>query len=218
MDSDDESLPERLGTQVQFLTDHPSVAVVGSWAWHMGATRAYDKLVRLPYTPKELARHLPNGNCLYHPSVMFRRQEILALGGYSPEFPHAEDYELWLRTSRSHQLANIPRPLLRYRVSSGGITYSRRWELLASVLLAQQKFAHPDFPWADLKKAAKEALSKIDRASFFAEVIQAGIHDLLQLHQFQDATRLLEFSAKELDTETCKRLKLQILQAAEERS
>ena len=108
MDSDDEALPQRLAKQVEFLDRCPDVAVVGSWVWNMGTTRAQDRLVRLPYTSKQIAQTLPRENCIYHPTVMMRRAEIIAAGGYSSNYPHAEDYELWLRLSRRFHLANIP--------------------------------------------------------------------------------------------------------------
>jgi len=37
------------------------------------------------------------------------------LGGYSPAFRQAEDYEFWLRALRETRLANLPEVLLRFR-------------------------------------------------------------------------------------------------------
>lgn len=48
-----------------------------------------------------------------------RADLIGKLGGYRAAFRHAEDYDLWLRASRSTSIANLPEPLLLYRRSEG---------------------------------------------------------------------------------------------------
>ena len=60
-------------------------------------------------------------NALLHPLVMFRRDAVLAAGNYSPCPPPCEDYDLWLRVAKTHQLANLPQVLLHYRVHERGI-------------------------------------------------------------------------------------------------
>ena len=52
-----------------------------------------------------------------HPSVMYRRDAVLALGGYRQgDFP--EDYDLWLRMHRAGlAMEKLPRVLLRWRES-----------------------------------------------------------------------------------------------------
>ncbi|MBP9151284.1 MAG: hypothetical protein KBF73_03285 [Flavobacteriales bacterium] len=54
---------------------------------------------------------------------MFRTSVLRQHGiKYSSEYPHAEDYELWLRMSRVTQMANIPEFLLRYRLHDSNIS------------------------------------------------------------------------------------------------
>lgn len=198
MDSDDECLPNRLRTQAEFMEQHPDVVVCGSWAFHMGATRERDRLVRLPYTKKQIQQTLERENCLYHPTVMLRRHAVLHLGGYSFQFPHAEDYELWLRASRRHAVVNIPEPLLRYRLSHGGVTFSKRWDLLRSVLLAQERHLHPEKTQEEAEASAAARLGEINRAQFFSNVICAAVEDLIPLGQIDDALKLIDNSEKEI--------------------
>jgi len=81
MDQDDESLPSRIRVQSEFMRAHPEVAVAGSHVLHMGAKPAYDRLIRLPTDAREIRETLPRVNCMYHPSVVMRRNVVLELGG-----------------------------------------------------------------------------------------------------------------------------------------
>ena len=46
---------------------------------------------------------------------MYRREVVLAAGGYHQAFRHCEDYDLWLRLANRTRIANLPDRLLRYR-------------------------------------------------------------------------------------------------------
>jgi len=52
---------------------------------------------------------------LIHPTVMMRREPLLAVGGYRPLFDGAEDYDLWLRLSAITELDNLAQPWLLCR-------------------------------------------------------------------------------------------------------
>lgn len=117
MDADDVSAPERLERQVEFLESHPDVDVLGTMVnlinedgKQFGAIRGY------PTDPKAIHRFLLRECCLIHPSVMFRKNVVLAAGGYLPAARHAEDYDLWLRLSDHHEIANLAEQLVSYRM------------------------------------------------------------------------------------------------------
>lgn len=190
MDQDDEALPNRLRVQAAFMDRRPQVAVAGSWVYHMGAKRRFDRLVEFPTEPEQIRAQLPRENCLYHPSVIFRRDEILALGGYRPEFANAEDYDLWLRVSKVHDLAVIPEPLLRYRFSVHGMTLSRKWEQLYFVYLAQAANADDEVPLEEARRAAQEQLAETDRESFLIESAKGTMTELGVLRFWRDAATL----------------------------
>ncbi|MGN6185468.1 MAG: glycosyltransferase family 2 protein [Thermoanaerobaculia bacterium] len=40
--------------------------------------------------------------------VMFRREEVLALGGYDVRYPSSEDYDLWVRLLRTGRIESVP--------------------------------------------------------------------------------------------------------------
>jgi glycosyltransferase involved in cell wall biosynthesis len=124
MDADDSSLPTRLEQQVAFLAGHPRVAVVGTAFQLVSETGAAGPKVHHATGPAAISRGLRRGNCLAHPTVMMRRDAILAVGGYRESLRHAEDYDLWTRVGERHELANLPTCLVRYRVHGGQVSWA----------------------------------------------------------------------------------------------
>lgn len=137
VDADDVSIPERLAYQVAFLERHPSVAVVGSSLELLGAPEK--ELTRLdqPTEPAAVSAALERGNCIAHPTVVFRSGPFRAVGGYRSAFVHAEDYDLWLRLSETHELANLPRPLVRYRLHGSQVTGANLVDQAVSTIAAR---------------------------------------------------------------------------------
>lgn len=119
MDSDDISHPERLARQVEYLDTHTDITVVGAWANYLSGDGRDLGVCRMPTESSEIRHALLKENCFFHPSVVFRRETIVGLGGYDDALPHAQDYDLWLRVADHHNLANLPLPLLSYRVHVG---------------------------------------------------------------------------------------------------
>ena len=66
---------------------------------------------------------LLSGNCIAHPSVLIRKS-VLSKNEpvYKVEYEPAEDYELWVRLSRSTKLYNIQEILLRYRYHNSQVS------------------------------------------------------------------------------------------------
>lgn len=190
MDHDDISLPSRLRVQSAYMETHPAVAAAGSWVFHMGARPQHDRLVELPSTPREIAARLQRENCIYHPSVALRRSVVLKAGGYKSEFGNAEDYELWLRLAREHDLANVPEPLLRYRFSVAGATLGRKWEQLYYVHLAQAMHRHAAIGLEEADVLARASLEAVNRRWFMTQVARGTVVELVALRHWQDALRL----------------------------
>ena len=117
MDADDFSLPNRLKQQLQYLESHEQCGVLGTAITLMGT----EKIQSYPETDSRCrVAMLENSPCA-HPTVMFRTELVREIG-YSSQWPHAEDFALWVALSRKTRFANLPEPLLRYRLHSGQIS------------------------------------------------------------------------------------------------
>jgi glycosyltransferase involved in cell wall biosynthesis len=126
MDADDIAFKNRIQLQVQYLIDHPAIAIVASHAIF------FDQDIHTPITnweldlktntPQEIKHTLAWENCMIHPSVCMRA-EIAKTLLYNPAQKNYEDYDLWLRASAHNlKIGKIKEPLLYYRVQSNSIT------------------------------------------------------------------------------------------------
>ena len=124
MDDDDIALPARFERQLAFLAAHPDHGVVGTWSSCIDKHGAphLDQCRDQPTSHQAFLRQLENGPLLIHPSVLMRRDLVLAIGGYRPAYQHAEDYDLWLRLSERTRLTTMPERLLLYRHSDAQVS------------------------------------------------------------------------------------------------
>jgi glycosyltransferase involved in cell wall biosynthesis len=141
MDSDDICVPDRFEKLYNFLNDHHDISVVGSvieeFNFYPGDLKKYR---RLPIEPQELVRFAKFRNPLNHPSVAFRKQDILKIGGYL-NMPLFEDYYLWVRLLvAGYKIANISESLLYFRIGNNmvgrrhGMSYLKKeWAFLQAI-------------------------------------------------------------------------------------
>jgi len=126
MDADDIMRPDRQEKQLQYMYDHQDVDILGAQieifedqtGRVVGRTH-HPKNVQWANVQQELRkRRLPW--VTNHPTVMYRRSKILALGGYDETLTYTEDADLWLRAlAGGLRLDNLPEVLLRYRRHRG---------------------------------------------------------------------------------------------------
>ena len=129
MDADDRSLPARFSEQTAFLDLHSSVGLVGAQVRVIDAGGNILGEWRYPTDPLLIRWALQFYNPLCHPVVMFRRDLVNRLGGYSPTQRLAEDYELWIRMSQKTEIAQLPLMLLEYRLHDRQVTQDRFEEM-----------------------------------------------------------------------------------------
>ena len=115
MDHDDVALPERFARQVAFLEQNPMVDVVGTGYRLIDQDGNFGHSYRPPATSEEINWAMCFLCPLAHPTIMARREILLAHGGYDKAATFAEDYDLWERLSRKVKIANLPETLLLLR-------------------------------------------------------------------------------------------------------
>ena len=133
MDSDDMCKPYRFEKQIAFLKEHKEITIVGSWIEEFSDCKEEIEAIReLPQEDKQLKIFMKWRNPFNHMTVMFRKKDILAVGGYQP-FYLLEDYYLWNRLANAnYYFANIGESLLWAR---GGYTMLERrggWKYVVS--------------------------------------------------------------------------------------
>ena len=120
MDSDDISHPSRFEKQFQFLNAHAEVSVVGSNIEEFIAEPGDLKVFKvLPETSEALIHYSKKRSPVNHPSIMFRKSAVLAVGSYNDDFRLFEDYSLFARLVRNGFLFyNIQESLLFFRIGN----------------------------------------------------------------------------------------------------
>jgi hypothetical protein len=117
MDADDVCLPWRLARQLEYLSKHPEIGIVGSYVQVIDEKGRPGRIKVYPQEPGLVAWSLCFFNSVANPTVLIRRTVMEALAWHSMEGEGpAQDYSFFIRASRVTKLANLPEVLLHYRV------------------------------------------------------------------------------------------------------
>ncbi|GAB4376937.1 MAG: hypothetical protein Kow00121_25050 [Elainellaceae cyanobacterium] len=140
MDADDVAMPDRFLKQVDFLRQHPEVVCVGGsldWIDKKGKLLGH---CPMPESDVEIQNLLIGGiSMLHHPTTMIRRSALLAVGGYNENMVASSDLDLWLRLGEVGKLANLPHPVLQYRLHSRSITQAKQQQQAQDAFAACQR-------------------------------------------------------------------------------
>ena len=135
MDADDWSEPHRAAVQIRWMMNNPQVKALGTQINEFEISPDSPLMRRwVPLKPEDISRVSKIRNPMNHPSIVFRKSPILAVGNYS-SVPGFEDYELWLRLLKQYgqqALANSPQVLVCVRVGSQHLARRRGWNYAMS--------------------------------------------------------------------------------------
>jgi glycosyltransferase involved in cell wall biosynthesis len=116
MDADDVALPDRLEKQMEYLAAHPEIDVLGTFCEDIDEFGDRTGRIRRMPLGSEKNAALVWTNPVIHPTIMFRRDRIMRLGGYNATLRRRQDYDLWFRViAAGMKIDNIPEVLLLYR-------------------------------------------------------------------------------------------------------
>jgi len=159
MDADDVSHPDRFLKQFDFLEQHPDHVLCGT----RFITLNERQVAFLPEHDEEIRLKLLYITPFCHPSVMlradvFRNHQIFYNEGHMP----AEDHELWVRLSEFGKFANLPEPLLEYRVHDNNISLKPRNETqISNLRRAHRQYISIFFSRADVSDTDVEMLYQL---------------------------------------------------------
>lgn len=121
MDGDDVSHPDRLAEQVAYMAAHKTVGLLACSFHHFPRQEVGREMAGYEQWQNQLVTHeailadLFVESPFVHPSVIFRRQDVEAVGGYR-DMGWAEDYDLWLRLAAvGTRFSRLPRTLFFWR-------------------------------------------------------------------------------------------------------
>jgi glycosyl transferase family 2 len=152
LDHDDRSRPTRLERQVELF--HDRVALVGTWIDVVGPDGSLWTPVRgeMRDFPEFVTALLVNRFPWGHPSIMFRREVMLELGGYDPSLPGAEDLDFYRRLGEAGWQARVVRePLVLYLRHEEQMSQARGHIVSDSDRRGHEQFFARLLPGADVR-------------------------------------------------------------------
>ncbi len=119
MDTDDIASPNRIQKQAEFMMSHPEVVVLGTQIYEFSQVpEDANRIKQVPESFSKVKKFAKLRNPINHPTVMFRKSKILAVGSYK-DMPFFEDYYLWLRVlKKGYIIENLDEPLLYFRTGA----------------------------------------------------------------------------------------------------
>ncbi len=126
MDGDDISYKERLNIQLKYLESNPEYVACGSFADIINKKGKIIGTYKIPTSSTEIYNYMVYHNPMIHPTLLIKKS-ILQLNNlmYNEELRYSQDYELISKLVTYGKIANIPQPLILYRVSKNQISKSR---------------------------------------------------------------------------------------------
>jgi len=116
-DGDDVPVPDRLQKQAAVLDRRPDVVLVASWYDEIDSEGRPLGTFRVPSEHEKLIDSFQSGNPVAHSSMMYRRPNAVAVGGYQERLTYASDFALSIAlVAAGGKIAVIPESLMKMRV------------------------------------------------------------------------------------------------------
>ncbi len=164
-DADDICHSRRLEMQIDFLSAHADVSVVGSQIGIIDAQGRRIGFRGYPLTHQQIVAAMSRFNPIAHPSVMFRKQPIIDAGGYRViksdgwSGPWCQDYALWSRlATQGIRFANHSEALLSYRFHAGQVKSTNVRSVIQAILAVKRQYWHDTMDWPSRGRMLAERL------------------------------------------------------------
>lgn len=141
MDTDDISLENRCELQVNEFKKNPQLSILGSIINEFYDTP--DNIISsrvVPETHEEILKFSRKRSPFNHPTVMYKKTEVLECGGYR-DINRKEDIDLFVRMLNSgYKGMNINKPLLLYRSNEDNFLRRKNWTNCKSSIAVTYEF------------------------------------------------------------------------------
>lgn len=182
MDADDISLQHRFAVQMTTMASRPDLVLLGSAFQYIDSNGILGRVSTQP-SGADVQLALLWGCPFLHPSVIFRREAVLNVGGYRSYFTRAEDYDLWLRLQCLGKLDNLRDVLILYRIHDKNSVINYPYDIRHFSVVAQAMYllkknqidALLDPPCADHVSIVEELTSQ-SRLLVLARMLACNAH------------------------------------------
>ena len=187
LDADDLLLPGHLALLVDYLDQHPAIAVVYAdcfYTYEDGSghpPRRFSHGLRTPPYPSSgnVFEALVINSVFAVHTALARRSCLLEIGGFNEALRSAEDYDLWLRMAERYAFAYLDEPVAKYRIHGSNKVLLQPARRLYSLEKIWSRVVQTE---------AFHALSPKVRSRFYIRVAtQYLVND--QIHQARDALK-----------------------------
>ncbi|HUS51435.1 MAG TPA: glycosyltransferase, partial [Candidatus Paceibacterota bacterium] len=145
-DADDISLPNRLQKQIDFLEQNEDVWCVGSHS--IKIDEEGNEIGEMTYPPSsdiDVIKMITNKcmNPILDPSVVFRREVFLEIGGYSlrKDRKLVDDFDMWCKSIlKNKKFYNIQDKLIKYRINLNGNTLKFKKDMIKQHMMVWREF------------------------------------------------------------------------------
>lgn len=138
-DADDISLPIRLEKQVSYLDSHPGSVLIGTRATEINESGRETGVLDYPNDDAAIRLALFSYTPFAHGSVMYKKEIIKKIGGYTAGAWPAEDYDLWSKLLTLGSAANLKERLYKFRMNSEGISLTNQQKQTAKILEVRRR-------------------------------------------------------------------------------
>jgi GT2 family glycosyltransferase len=139
-DSDDISMPERLGKQANFLEKNLDYGLIGSHTYIIDENSEIMGYRKYETNLKKIIKNMVKKNQFAQPSVMIRKSVLDEVGFYDEKYTRCQDYELWFRIAKSFKIGILDEFLIKYRISKTQGKSTHLKETLKFTLDIQKKW------------------------------------------------------------------------------
>ncbi|MCR4909448.1 MAG: glycosyltransferase [Lachnospiraceae bacterium] len=134
LDDDDEWLPDKLEKQLDLLIKKPETAMCYCNGFLVKETGAGSDTYQI-WEQGQFRETVTYADMLEQDYIgstsqaVIRKAAFEVCGMFDESLPARQDYEMWIRLSRSFSLSGVSRPLYRHYLSREGDQISRKWRL-----------------------------------------------------------------------------------------
>ncbi|MDX2215650.1 MAG: glycosyltransferase [Oculatellaceae cyanobacterium bins.114] len=123
LDADDLWTPDKLEAQFNALQSAPEAAVAYSWTDYIDESSRFLRVgshftaTQNVYAQLLLMNFIENGS-----NPLIKAEAIAQIGGFDPNLPSAEDWDMWLRLAAQYAFVGVPKAQVLYRISPQAMT------------------------------------------------------------------------------------------------